>query len=127
MRLTDQTIRSSVLEVVLGKFTGKRGFTLIEIMIVVLLISTLLAIAVPYFAKARDNSRGKACVGNMRKLADAKDELAIESNKANGDSVGWDDVVPVYVKQKPECPSGGDYSLLTIGETVDCSTVGHDL
>ncbi|GIV13145.1 MAG: hypothetical protein KatS3mg021_1427 [Fimbriimonadales bacterium] len=39
----------------------ERGFTLVEIMIVVLIIGILLAIAVPSFMNARERSRAK-CV-----------------------------------------------------------------
>ena len=46
----------------------ERGFTLVEIMIVVLIIGILLAIAVPSFMNARERSRANACRANLRQI-----------------------------------------------------------
>ena len=63
------------------------GFTLTEIMIVVGIIGLLTSIAVPNFARARDNSRVNMIYVNLRAINDAKDRWALENNKAGGTPV----------------------------------------
>lgn len=50
------------------KTSGWRGFTLIEILVVVAIISVLAAILFPVFARARENARRAACLSNMKQL-----------------------------------------------------------
>lgn len=45
-----------------------RGFTLIEILVVVAVIALLAAILFPVFARARENARRAACQSNMKQL-----------------------------------------------------------
>ena len=95
----------------MSKFTlrSKRGFTLIEIMIVVLIIAVLLAIAIPNFMKARDTSRTKACVANLRQIDTAKMQWAMDEKKVGTDIPEKDDLIPTYIKNELTCPAGGDY------------------
>ena len=92
----------------MSRFTlkSRRGFTLIEIMIVVLIIAVLLAIAIPNFMKARDTSRAKACVANLRQIDTGKVQWAMDNKKVGADAVVIGDLVPTYIKSTPECPSG---------------------
>src|SRR5690242_21953891 len=46
----------------------ERGFTLIELMIVILVILVLAAILVPQFGIARERARKASCVSNQRNL-----------------------------------------------------------
>jgi prepilin-type N-terminal cleavage/methylation domain-containing protein len=59
----------------------ERGFTLVEIMIVVLIIGILLAIAVPSFMNARERSRANACRSNLRQVQAAKEQWAMANNQ----------------------------------------------
>ena len=51
-----------------------KGFTLVEIMIVVAIIGLLAAIAVPNFVTARNNARTSTCINNMRLIDAAKEQ-----------------------------------------------------
>ena len=105
----------------------RKGFTLVEIMIVVLIIGILLAIAVPNFVSARNNSRIKSCVGNLRQVDGAKQQWAMDNQKTGADTPGWADLTPGYIRSQPSCPSGGTYTMGNIDTFPTCNQASHTL
>jgi len=103
------------------------GFTLLEVMLVVLLLGILMSIAIPNWLRAHETSARRSCVCNLRQIEQAKERLAMEERRPNGSVVEWSDIIPAYVKQRPECPVGGIYSIDVVGRAPKCSARGHDL
>jgi len=106
-----------------------KGFTLVEIMIVVAIIGILIAIAVPGFIKARNTSRTNACQENMTKVDGAVQQYVLDENfpdveTAGCDGTGWQGLVvgpDTYLRSTPECPAGPvgvDYVVATSAEVT---------
>ena len=56
----------------------QKGFTLIELMIVIAIIAILAAILIPNFLHARAESQTAACEGNEKQIATALEEYAVD-------------------------------------------------
>jgi type IV pilus assembly protein PilA len=103
------------------KKTNKKGFTLVEIMIVVAIIGLLAAIGIPSFSKARTTSRAKACVNNLRMISAGGEQYMMETNT--------DDYTlaqaGAYIKGgTPDCPSSGTYTDGDSENDPTCSESG---
>lgn len=99
------------------------GFTLVEIMIVVAIVGLLCAMAVPSFVNAREQSRLRSCVNNLRQINGAKDQWALEAGKATGDACGMSDIMPYLKRTEPKCPiESTAYLVNTVGTSAECNS-----
>jgi type IV pilus assembly protein PilA len=90
-------------------YKKEAGFTLIELMVVVLIIAILVAIAVPVFQSARESAWRRTCQSNLRTI-----DGAVQTYYASYDQLpaGFVSVVndqhPLvqggFLKRAPECP-----------------------
>lgn len=86
-----------------------KGFTLVEIMIVVAIIGVVASIAIPSFMHARSSAFKNLCVSNLKQIESVKDMWAIEYGKFTGDTPLAADL-DEYIKNGTasiKCPRGG--------------------
>ena len=104
--------------------THKRGFTLVEIMIVVAIIGLLASIAIPHFGQARKNAQMNVCISNLRQIEGAMQRWSLEMHKDEGQAVTYSDIRG-YLQHSVVCPSGGttfedSYTINTVDATPVC-------
>ena len=83
----------------------QEGFTLIELMIVILIIAILVAIAIPVMWGSRSTAHRMTCQANMRTIDGAMNTYdALYDAYCPNCDVGTL-MVPVLIKKTPSCPS----------------------
>lgn len=96
-----------------GKY--RRGFTLLELLVVIGIIALLAAILFPVFARARENARRASCQSNLKQLMlgvvqytqDFDERFPLSVAGVGISRVQWPDLVMPYVKSTQIffCPS----------------------
>ncbi len=104
-----------------------KGFTLIEIMIVVAIIAVLAAVAIPSFAKYMKRSAAGACQTTRESIKKAAYTYSADNNGTS--TIALTDLYKEdgsgYLVELPHCPDGGTYSISKDADsgviTVSCT------
>lgn len=108
------------------------GFTLIELIMVIVILGILAAVAVPKFVDLSGSAQASACKANQGAIESAA-SMAYADSAAAGNAKFPDTAVimassgnPHFPTGKaPTCPSGGTYTYDPNNGTVTCSIAEH--
>jgi len=104
---------------------NQKGFTLVELMVVVLIIAILVAIAIPLYTKSQENAQRSACKANLRTLMGSIAQYMSENGEYPTDLDALKN--EGYIKSVPKCPTGKDYTYNQTTGDVTCSVEDHNL
>lgn len=101
---------------------NRKGFTLIELMIVIAIIGILAAMAIPNFKKARESARQKACYSNIRVILGAIEMYNMDNSDMMTDVQISLLTAGKYLKSEPTKPETG-CSYSASGDVTDTGVV----
>ena len=130
---------------------SKKGFTLVELMIVVVIMAILVAVAVPIYSAVTSNARKKTCAGNCREITGQLNSFFMgktisktgtltvtyatdtEVADVTSDDTSFiaDTEFEKLFSELPYCPAGGNITVAVADEvdsykfTATCDFEGH--
>ncbi len=109
--------------------TNQSGFTLMELVTVIVILGILAAVAIPKYFDLTDQAEAGACKSNQGSI-----EAAASLYYAKSALVGGPATFPTALANMdslfasghvPTCPSGGTYSYSSTTGLVTCNESGH--
>lgn len=107
----------------------QKGFTLVELMVVVVILGILVAIAVPLYNAQTEKVKKATCFANQRMIESAAVQYALDKDKEITEVDDLDDLNDYFQgNAAPTCPSateeGAEYYSIEDGK-VTCTAHSH--
>ena len=99
---------------------SKKGFTLVELMIVVVIMAILVAVAVPIFSAVTKNARIKTCAANRREIVSQLNGWAM--GQVDGKTHTYKDATALEFKIWTDKSGNGQVTVLTEDTFIPLST-----
>ena len=115
------------------KRESERGFTLLEMMVVVAIIAILAGILIPNFTRARAQAATSACMGNIKMIATALELYYTDNQKypAASDAAVSTLGLTGYLNQIPVDPAantaGAEYKVTTENAADSGGVAGYQI
>lgn len=123
-------------------FKTQRGFTLIELMVVIVILGVLASLVVPNLMGNKDRADRQKAVSDIVALENALDMYKLDNHRYPTTDQGLDALVVAptlaplaenynpegYIRRLPADPWGNEYVLISPGEhsAIDISSTGPD-
>lgn len=109
-----------------NKIRHRRGVTLIELLLVIVVLGTLAAIAIPRLCESAQNARANACATNIDIM---NSQIKIYTGDNNGSCPPTLETITtdanLFPDGAPTCPFGTAYPDALDNSRVDDSSHGH--
>jgi prepilin-type N-terminal cleavage/methylation domain-containing protein len=103
------------------RMNSKRGVTLVELLIVVLILGALAAIAIPRLSQSADTAKKNACKTNIDLI-----NSQIELYAAENDGTYPANLTTYFPEGPPQCPvTDANYPTALVNNRLDDSSHNH--
>lgn len=111
------------------KMLNKKGFSLVELMIVVVIMGILIAVAIPLYGAITKNANNKTCASNIKTIKNNAANYYASYDQQTADETAL--LSMMEGKVAPRCPIDKTkaYKVLIAADgsaTVQCPNVGTD-
>ena len=85
----------------------RSGFTMVEMLAVLLIVSILMAVTIPFFLSAQNDANKKQCRADMITIGNSEEQYKIK-----GATHVYTTTLSSLTPPVPVCPAGGTYSVV---------------
>jgi type IV pilus assembly protein PilA len=98
----------------------RKGFTLVELLVVVLILAILMAVALPLYLSSVKDSSKKTCRANMQSIANAEQAWKVQNPRSTAYQTDLN-ALSGDLGATPQCPDAGTYTIKTTGTPKDAT------